>query len=491
MFFEEDFMLHGSRLAHLTSLATRCAVFCAALIPMLTLAVSSPAQTFATLQDFDFTDGQAPFTSLIQGTDGSLYGVTSEGGTDDAGTVFRINLQGTLTTLHSFNQLDGANPWHVIEATDGNLYGTARQGGSLGGGTLFEISPAGEFTVLYNFCSVQPCPDGTDPFALTQVSDGRIYGITLSGGNDNWGTVFKIAESGALTTVHSFCSRALCADGGEPFGLVAADGGLYGVTGSGGPSSDGTLFTIRNGVFTTLYNFCSQPGCTDGEGPNGLTLGNDGNLYGTTIMGGTTGYGTVFKFSPAAGLATVYSFCPNRGCTDGSFPVNPVIQGSDGNLYGTTDGGATEEGTAFRLTPQGAFTLLHSFCALPGCGDGADPQRLMEDTNGKIYGTTIYGGNSRACGTGGCGTIFELAGRLPEFVEPQLNAGEAGAPVNILGTTLSGATSVTFNGTASIFNVVSGSLITATVPAGATTGPIEVSTAHGTIRSKANFVVLE
>jgi uncharacterized repeat protein (TIGR03803 family) len=397
-----------------------------------------------------------------------------------------------LTTLHSFEQLDGANPWYVIQASDGSLYGTARQGGSLGGGTLFKISPRGEFTVLYNFCSAQPCPDGTDPFTLIQAGDGGIYGITLSGGTQNWGTVFKSTESGTVTTLHSFCSRRYCADGSEPLGLTAgSDGGVYGVTEGGGPDSEGTIFRIRNGVFTTLYDFCLQLGCPDGSGPNGLTEGNDGNFYGTTIMGGTTGHGTVFKFSTTAGLTTLYNFCPDWECTDGAFPQYAVIQASDGNLYGTAGGGATKDGTAFQITPQGALTLLHTFCTLPGCADGGGPQKLVEDTNGKIYGTTYYGGTSLACGTSGCGTIFGLTDDLPEFVEPQLNAGKPGAAVNILGSALSGASGVTFNGTAATFTVVSSSLITATVPAGARSGPIEVYTPHGTVTSEASFVVLK
>lgn len=480
-----------TRPADLIPAAARCALPCAALISILALTVSSRAQTIHTLRNFDFTDGQAPFTTLVQATDGNLYGVTSEGGTDGAGTVFKMTLHGTLTALHSFDQLDGADPWYIIQASDGNFYGTARQGGSLGGGTLFKMSPAGEFTVLYNFCSAQPCPDGTDPFELVQASDGGVYGITLSGGTQNWGTVFKITENGTLTTLHSFCSQTYCGDGGEPMGLVAgADGSLYGVTAGGGPADDGTLFRIRNGAFNTLYGFCAQTHCADGQGPMGITQGSDGDFYGTTVMGGATGYGTIFKFSPASGVTTVYSFCPQEGCADGSFPQHPVIQASDGNLYGTAGGGAAGVyGTLFRITPEGAFSLLYSFCTLTGCATGDAPAGLMQDTNGKIYGITVYGGTSLECGTSGCGTIFGLAAGLREFVESQQGAGKPGTAVNILGTALSGATRVTFNGTAAAFTVVSPSLITTTVPAGATSGPIEVSTPRGSVASKVNFLV--
>ncbi len=246
-------------------------------------------------------------------------------------------------------------------------------------------------------------------------------------------------------------------------------------------------------MLTTLYSFCSQTNCTDGNEPRGLVQAADGNFYGTTAFGGAyynnycsadPGCGTVFEITPAGVLTTLYSFCSQPNCPDGGHPVG-LVQATDGNFYGATEwGGANGHGTVFEITPSGTLTTLYSFCAQANCADGANPEgRLMQATNGNLYGTTYYGGANVD------GTVFSLSVGLGPFVETLPTSGNVGATVIILGNKLTDATSVTFNGTAATFTVVSSSEITTTVPTGATTGTVEVTIPSGTLSSNIAFQV--
>ena len=401
-----------------------------------------------------------------------------------AATAIALRAQ-TLTTLASFGGRDGGAPDAVlVQATNGQFYGATFNN------TIFTITPTGTLTLLFTF-------DGTDgdfPDAgLVQAANGYLYGTTYTGGANNdcqiggCGTIFKITPRGTLTTVYNFCSQNGCTDGANPTaGLIQANNGdLYGTTqGDGANGTGGTVFKITpGGTLTTLYSFCALPyPCADGANPSGLVQAIDGNFYGTTGNGGTNGsYGTVFEITPSGALTTIYSFCAQSGCTDGTDPLAALVQGTDGRLYGTTaKGGANGDGTVFKITPSGALTTLHSF----GGADGFDPMAgLMQATNGEFYGTTADGGAN------GFGTVFSLSVGLGPFVETQTTSGKVGAAVKILGTDLTGATSVTFNGTAAVFNVVAPSLITATVPAGATTGTVEVVTPGGTLSSNVPYRV--
>jgi uncharacterized repeat protein (TIGR03803 family) len=425
----------------------------------LSLVLSLSAQTFTTLYSFNFGDGANPYAGLIQATNGDLYGTASYfgGGNSQSGTVFKITPNGKLTTLHSFDFMDGAYPEAgLIQATNGDLYGTTQWGGT-------------------GNCGV------------------------------GCGTVFKMTTSGKLTSLYPFCSKienGVCIDGSEPqAGLVEApNGNLYGTTYAGGFNNGGTIFTITpKGALTTLYSFCSQGGmCTDGNNPYaGLVRSTDGNFYGTTYAGGTNNGGTVFEITPSGALTTLYSFCSQSGCTDGANPYAGLVQATDGNFYGTASlGGANGGGTVFRVTPSGKLTVLYSFCSQSGCADGANPlAALIQATNGAFYGTTEWGGSLPGCRYGisriPCGTVFSLSVGLGPFVETQPTSGEVGAAVKILGTDLKGATSVTFNGTAAAFKVVSAFLITTTVPEGATTGKVEVKTSKGTLKSNVVFRVMK
>jgi uncharacterized repeat protein (TIGR03803 family) len=470
---------------------------CTILLLGLTAAVAAQAQTptttFRTLVNFKGTNGADPGRPPIQGTDGNLYG-TAGGGKYGQGVLFKLTPAGKLTTLYNFcpqtGCVDGSGPGALGLGADGNFYGGTANGGTSGYGIVFKFTGSGAPITLHDF-------DGTDGRSIydrmVQLGDGNFYGTTPYGGNigecaegPGCGTVFQMTPSGTLTTLHDFCSLPDCADGAVLYESLAlgTDGNFYGATWGGGSAADaGTVFRITpTGTLTTIYTFCADgyPFC-GGPGALGPALGKHGNFYGTTAFGGAYSEGSIFKITPGGMLTTIYNFCTQIACTDGSDARSGVILGSDGNLYGTTYyGGTYNEGTVFRITPAGVLTTLHSFDGT----DGYDPIGVMfQATNGVFYGQTTLGGS------GGEGTIFSLDVGLRSFVETAPTSGNVGTNVIILGNKLTGATSVTFNGTSASFTVASKSEITATVPSGATTGPVKVTTPSGTLTSNVNFLV--
>jgi uncharacterized repeat protein (TIGR03803 family) len=333
----------------------------------------------------------------------------------------------------------------------------------------------------------QPRVVGLFGMGLAQAANGNFYGTTTSGGAYGYGSVFKITREGVLTTEVSFDDAT---NDANPYaGLVQASNGFwYGTTSTGAPSN-GTVFKIENGKLTTLWGFGGQePAAT-------LIQATDGNLYGSTSWfgGGNGNWGTIFKITPEGLLTTVYGFC-SQSCADGASPRSALVQGSDGNFYGVTYLGGVSScpglgcGTIFKLTPSGNLTTLYSFCpqmsANGVCPDGAQPFGLMQATDGNFYGTTVIGG-------AGYGTVYRLSVGLGPFVALKTAFGKEGATVKMLGTNLTGATSVTFNGTPTTFTVNStGTAITATVPAGATTGTVQVRTPGGTLDSNGVYTVV-
>jgi uncharacterized repeat protein (TIGR03803 family) len=241
----------------------------------------------------------------------------------------------------------------------------------------------------------------------------------------------------------------------------------------------------------------------------GVVEGTDGNFYGTTLEGGPNNSGTIFKITPQGNLTTLYYFCSQgsgtaSACPDGSGP-NALSLATDGNFYGTTNGGGANVscsefnggcGTIFRITPAGILTTLYSFCSQQECVDGAAPVvPPVQDTNGIFYGTTVAGGafTNQNCNVGdypGCGTVYSFAVGLGPFVRTNPTAAKVGKKIGILGTDLTGATSVSFNGVATAFRIVSPSFIEAKVPSGATTGTIQVQLPSGTLSSNVPFIVL-
>jgi uncharacterized repeat protein (TIGR03803 family) len=459
---------------------------------------------------FDYTDGYLAMAGVVQGTDGKLYGTTFGGGCgqqgqgEGCGTAFKITTGGNLKRLYVFcsqggNQCtDGLGPADgLVQGTDEKFYGTTVYGGTGYGnnnnGTVFNITASGKLTTLYSFCSESNCTDGANPQAgLVQDGDGSFYGTTLRGGTKNYGTVFKITPRGKLTTLYSFCSQGgQCPDGAGPeAGLVlGADGKFYGTTYDGGAKNGGTVFSITaNGGLTSIYSFCAEPNCADGDEPQAaLVQGTDGNFYGTNND-------SVFSITASGKLTTLYSFCSLPGCADGSSPVAGLVHGTDGNFYGTTEyGGITAGncnigcGTIFQITPRGVLTTLYDFCSQGGnqYTDGVEPLAgLVQDTNGTFYGTTPAGG------TDYLGVVFSLSMGLGPFIETRPTSGAVGTAVTILGTGLTNVTNVRFNGIESKFTIVSGSEITTSVPTGATTGPVRVIIPTGKLQSNVPFRVM-
>ena len=456
---------------------------------------SSLAQTFTTLANFDGNVGSYPNGGLVQGLDGNFYGTTYEGTFRKSGSVYKITPCGTLTRGHYFcsrvNCADGSYPQSdLVLGTIGNYYGTTSLGGATSyGGTVFEITAAGTVITLHNFDGT----DGASPYAgVVQGTDGNFYGTTVDYGG-GYGTVFRMTPSGTVTTLHNFAGT----DGSAPFGglVQASNGNFYGTTTDGGDYTDcgggcGTVFEITpGGAFTTLHIFNNA----DGMNPyDALVQASDGNLYATTFLGGggsgctIDGCGTVFKITKDGTFTNLHSF----DGTDGGNPQASLIQATDGNLYGTTTGNSVGTGTIvgsiFNITLGGTLTNLHTF----GGADGENPVAgLLQATDGNFYGTTFNGG-ANACNGFGCGTVFKLSMGLGRFVALVPTARAVGRRVRILGTNLAGATSVTFKGKAAAFTVVSATEIIATVPHGATTGTVQVTTPSGTLSSNVTFRVL-
>jgi uncharacterized repeat protein (TIGR03803 family) len=451
-----------------------------------TAVITLPAQTFTTLHNFVGTDGANPYAGVIQGSNGDGYGTTENGGTNNSGTVFKITPGGTLLTLYNFcaqtSCTDGAYPLAgLVQTSNGYFYGTTAEGGANGLGTVFRVT-ANALTTLHSFAGT----DGQTPWAgLVTGSNGDLYGTTVNGGANNGGTVFKITPGGALTTLYTFCQLASCTDGQHPEAglLLAADGEFYGTTVSGGAYNEGTIFAITpGGALTTVYSFCAQSGCPDGKTPSAaLIQGTNGDFYGTTASGGAHGSGTIFNITAAGALTTMHSFCAQTGCADGSFPDAALIQATDGNFYGTTSaGGANGAGIIYEITSTNTFTRLHSFAGPNAIHQGG----LFEATNGDFYGASWDGG------TDNDGTVYNLSVGLVPFVKLQPPSGTVGAAVTILGSNLTGTTSVSFNGTSAAFVVVSGSEITTTVPSGASSGSVKVVTPNGTFYSNVTFRVV-
>jgi uncharacterized repeat protein (TIGR03803 family) len=358
------------------------------------VAITGPGTSLTTAYSFTGgTDGANP-NALLRVVNGSFYGTTQHGGTNLAGTVFQMTAGGAVTDLYSFTGGDdGATPFAALaQGPDGNFYGTAFQGGAYDNGTVFRVTSSG---VLSNLISLN-ITNGDLPYAgLTLGDDLNFYGTTYQGGAGSRGTAFRVSTNGSLTALYSFNNGL--AGGFLAAGLLrGSDGSFYGTTYKGGAYGYGTVFRIAaDGALTTLAAFDQ----TNGAYPLAeLVQDAAGTLYGTTTSGGAYTNGAVFRLDSAGVLSRLYSF---GGSSDGGFPAAGLLQGSDGNFYGTTAyGGAYGFGTAFRLAPDGALTTLAAFDGYAG----ANPQAaLVENADRSLVGTTQNGGASNA------GVIFRLS----------------------------------------------------------------------------------
>ncbi|QMU28764.1 choice-of-anchor tandem repeat GloVer-containing protein [Adhaeribacter radiodurans] len=358
-----------------------------------------------TVQKTFAKSGHSPTGDLIKASDGNFYGMNSSGGTYDYGNIFKISSSGMLTSLHSFNGLlEGGNPrGSLVQGTDGNFYGMTRDGGTNGRGTIFRITPDGTFIVLHSFSLTT---EGGNPYgSLIQGADGDFYGLTSRGGlygNNTpyigYGTVFKITLEGTLTVLRHLDQAN---DGSNPRGslIQGDDGNFYGMTSAGGTYRSGTIFRISPiGTFSVRRHL--NP-ITDGAvaNVNNLIKASDGNFYGMLYQGGTYGYGTIFKLTPR-GIFTVLKHL--NMIPDGGWPNGSLVQNIDGNFYGMTSyGGTYRFGTIFKITLGGTYTVLKNLNALPD-GKYARGSLTRNNNDGNFYGMTYAGGNNSL------GTIFKI-----------------------------------------------------------------------------------
>ncbi len=414
-------------------------------------------------------DGGSPEAGVIRDPAGDLYGTTyiggPGGGNSSYGVVFKLNIAGQYSALYTFPPpADGAFPYAgVIRDSGGNLYGTTSLGGVANAGVVYEVHPTGRQRVLYTFTGGA---DGSNPQGgVVRDRDGNLYGTTPYGGSGA-GVVYEVNKAGEETVLYTFTGGA---DGRIPYAGVIRDkaGNLYGTTTYGGTSGKGVVFKLAppagpGGAWTetVLYAFT---GGADGGNPygSGVVLDRAGNLYGTTTFGpGTYGPGVVYKLSPSGQQTTLYTFCSLPGCSDGLYAGAGVILDSAGNFYGTTeDGGGTSGclgiscGVVFKLDPSGQETVLHAFTG--GTDGGEDFEGYFSagvtlDPSGNLYGTTYFGGPPAFCGGNyrGCGVVFTLNPSGQETVLHSFTGGaDGGDPFagvildsagNLYGTTYGG-----------------------------------------------------
>jgi uncharacterized repeat protein (TIGR03803 family) len=345
-------------------------------------------------------DGADPRAALVQATDGALYGTTSRGGLTcfggaTCGTVFKITTAGDFTLMHRFNMDDGREPLAaLVDDGSGRLWGTTS--GNQAYGEVFSMTRDGSVRLETVFFAVD---DLANPDAeVIQASDGKWYGTTFAGGS------FRMPLGGVYSAVgfgipHRIVHEFSGPDGGRPSAALieASDGNLYGTTSIGGDFDLGTIFLMTlsdDHTVTVVHSFSGD----DGSHPErALIQASDGNIYGTTVDGGDFDQGTVFQLTPDGSFMVLYSFSG----PDGANPRASLIQGSDGNLYGTTaNGGDFDQGVVFQMTLDGTFSTIYVFA---GDSDGGHPfAALIQADDGNFYGTTSSGGDS------GMGTVFRL-----------------------------------------------------------------------------------
>jgi uncharacterized repeat protein (TIGR03803 family) len=512
-----------------------------------------PPSTYTDLHDFNGGAGDPTYFDsgrLAQGRNGKFYAESRNGGTSGDGTVFTVTTSGTVTIFHSLSATDGASPQGGITlGTDGNFRGNAVSGGTANLGTVFKITPAGALSVLHNFTNTG---DGLNPFnalvmdthgnfygttnvpsppatiykvspsgifstihtlsssegyeggQLNLGSNGKIYGAMNLGGANGYGTAFSVTTGGTFTVLHNF-NNTDGADAAE--GMVqAGNGKFYGATTLGGSSNAGVIYSLTSsGAYTMLY---SLNGSTDGYEPHGqLIVGIDGKLYGVTNSGGSSGCGTIFRVTLSGTFTPLYNFDNTHGCN----PQEQVIEGTDGTLYGLTqNGGAHGNGVFYSFSILGLhpFVSLVSTVGKEGAkigilGQGFSGSSVVEFGGIPATAVTRQGSTFLSATvppgaltgpvmvTTGATTLtsaetFKVTPTITSFSPP---SGPVGTPVTITGTGLTQTTKVTFNGTTATFTVDSDTQVSTTVPTGATTGPIAVTTPGGSAKSATSFTV--
>ncbi|MBZ5614427.1 MAG: IPT/TIG domain-containing protein [Acidobacteriia bacterium] len=456
----------------------------------LLFAVAASGQTYTKLYTYPIGAGAYSGIGfpqvLSQARDGDLYSTIQNDGTHNVGTVYKMTTAGALTTVYNFCSLtscaDGSYPFGgVTLGFDGNFYGTTQGGGTHGAGSVFKVTPTGTLTTLWNFAN--GTDDSAPIYTTVQGQDGNTYGVSEEQYVGQNGAFFKVSAAGVFKVLKDFAYT----NGSSPnLPTQGTDGNFYGTTqGGGDPTCKcGVVYkATATGAVTVLHTFKGYP--TDGNRPLGILVqGTDGNFYGTTYHGGTTNNnGTVFKITPTGAYTLLYSFNYGNGNFDAQLPLAGLTLGTDGNFYGTTGNGGTKNaGAIFKITPAGAESVLYSFCSVT-CNDGfgaATP--LVLHTDGKFYGNT--NGNSL-----GGAVFYSFDAGFKPLVNLVTWSAKVGKTVEILGQGFTGTTKVSFNGVSAPFTNVSDTYMTATVPAGATTGTVTVTTFTSTMKSNRAFLV--
>jgi len=433
-------------------------------------ATSALAQTVTTIFNFNGTKGSSPFLErLTQGRDGKLYGTTYTGGASDLGTVFRVDpASGHEIVIHSFDGTNGSNPAGGLTlASNGDYFGTTQYGGSAGDGVLYEITSGGTYIVLHQFLGGS---DGSYPYGPPiEASDGSLYG-TNSGGNTEAPTIYKVTRAGAYSAVYTYDKATT---GWLVYGLIqGSDGLLYTMSNQGGSGNCGTIVKLAlSGQVKATFPF----NCANGGNPVlPLIQANDGNYYGTTFGGGAHNSGVIFKLTPSFTEKVLYEF----GSGQATEPEAGLVQGTDGNFYGVTTTGADDNSHLYRWSGSAGYSDLYTFT-------GVDylVAPLLQHTNGRFYAP------SWKYGTENMGYVYSVDMKLGPFVTFVQQQGKVGSTAEILGQGFTGTTSITFDGIAASFKVVSDTYVTAVVPTRAMTGPVVVTTPGGILKSNKNFTV--
>jgi uncharacterized repeat protein (TIGR03803 family) len=456
---------------HHSSRFVRVSIFCTALVAGCFITPPAQAQTFTVVGILPSNVG--PITNIaaqqvVEGRNGDIYTISNP-----QGGIVNATTSGTFTEV--------AQPFGngVTLGTDGNFY-TALYFDRIGCGEIDRTTPLGTVTLLATICGTY----GNGPESAPILApNGLFYGTTSEIPSGQQGTIYAMTPSGGLTLVHTFTGP----DGSNPIGpmTVGSDGNLYGGTRSGGANNDGVLFKVTpGGAFTLLHSFTG----TDGRDvENALVVGNDGNLYGVTVSGGTDNIGVIFKLTNSG----TYSVLSNV-LGPYSPPNSSLVQATDGNLYGLLQqGNSSQPGWIYSVSHSGTFTVLHEFCQQNNCADGVAPSTpLLQHTDGKLYGFTVHGGDTSVCQGDGCGVLYSFDVGLGAFVSLVNTSAKEGAIVEILGQNFSSASVVKFGGTPATKVQRSGAtFLAATVPAGALTGAITVTTGSTTLTSAQAFRV--
>jgi uncharacterized repeat protein (TIGR03803 family) len=429
-------------------------------------AATVSAQSYLDLHEFDGLGGGCcpQYTSIMaQGRDGTIYGTTSTGGLHSVGIVFRITPTGSFSVLYNFDKTHGSTPvGGLVLGTDGNFYGTTELGSANGYGNIFKITPAGVLTVLYNFTG--NADGGLTVAPLIVGMDGNFYGTTYPG------VAFKLSPSGVFKVIGKIPTVSYA-----PL-LQADDGAFYGVTQFGGTHSAGAIYKIVGTKVTTLYSFDGPHGAYP---IGGLVQGADGNLYGTTTSGGSGNAGVIFRMTTTGTLTVLVNFDP-KSPLNGYQADAGLIAGNDGNLYGATVWGGTDVyGTIFEMSTSGSYSVLNNFNAPYGAGPYSTP---MQHTSGVIFGMTARGG------TAGKGVVYSFNNGIVPFriaEHPRRYSWQLSGDSRY---GFSGTTRVTFNGTPASFRVLNDTYLTAIVPSGET-GFVSVTTSSGILLSSRIFKV--